>query len=102
MVEYPAQFFDATGETLIPGTINISVAEPLPVREHFRIADPLDPDQDLIFEICRLNGCWAYRIRPQNCLTGTGGHGDDTLEISSSTRIPHIRPGLAVQLEFFR
>jgi hypothetical protein len=39
-------------------------------------------------EVCRIDGFWAYRIRPYNLLTGRGGNGDHILEISSSTRIP--------------
>jgi hypothetical protein len=28
------------------------------------------PQQDLLFEVCRINGIWAYRIRPYNLNRG--------------------------------
>jgi CTP-dependent riboflavin kinase len=63
-------FAEATGETLYPGTLNVKVSESLPIREDFRIEDPLNPEQYLLFEICRISGRWAYRIRPYHRETG--------------------------------
>ena len=47
-----------------------------------RAAHPDEPEQDLLFEHCRINGLKAYRIRPYNIKTLNGGWGDDTLEIA--------------------
>lgn len=102
MTEFAATFSDATGETLHPGTMNVKIDSQLPIQEHFRTPDPLDPNQNLLFEICRINGFWAYRIRPQNIHTGEGGHGDDTIEVACSRELPNIREGSFVEIEFFR
>jgi hypothetical protein len=37
MNDYPEVFERATGERLIPGTLNVNVGVPTPVTEHFRI-----------------------------------------------------------------
>jgi CTP-dependent riboflavin kinase len=104
MTNFPHVFKKATGESLIPGTLNVKVSAPVPIKEHFRIigAEIDEPEQDLLFEVCRINGIWAYRIRPYHLLTGSGGHGDETLEISSSERIPNARHGSLVKLALFR
>jgi hypothetical protein len=102
MTVSPAVFEAATGESLYPGTLNVKVSESLPIREDFRIQDPLNPAQDLLFEICRINGRWAYRIRPYHRETGEGGHGDNVLEIACSAEIPNAKPGREMEIEFFR
>jgi len=102
MTEFAAAFRAATGQDLYPGTLNVKIAAPLQIREHFRIPDPIDPNQNLLFEICRINGFWAYRIRPSNIQTGDGGHGDDTIEIACSQEVPNVRHGSVVEIEFFR
>ncbi len=97
-------FKDAVGEGLYPGTINVKIDRSICINEHFRIKDP-DPNyprQILLFEICRINGVWAYRIRPHDIDNGSGGHGDDVIEISCPQKISSIKPGVSVKLEFFR
>ncbi len=106
--EFPQEFLKATGEVLVGGTLNVIVDRKITIREHFRMLDPSkDENQVLLFEVCRVQGIWAYRVRPLNLDgSGAGGHGDDTLEIMSSEWITakHGRPiqhGDAVEIEFF-
>lgn len=101
MTEFTDLFTEATGERLYPGTLNVRVEDALQIREHFRIRDPIDENQDLLFEVCRVNGQWAYRIRPLD-RSGGGGHGDDTIEIACSQEVPNSGLGSAVEIEFFR
>lgn len=101
-----AQVFErATGERLFPGTLNVKLAQALPITEHFRVLgkDIGEPDQDLLFEICRVNGKWAYRIRPFHLKTGRGGHGDHILEIACAEQLKgaELQDGDTVQVEFF-
>ena len=97
-------FERATGEKLFAGTLNVRVDRPIPIREDFRIlgADIDEPEQDLLFEHCRVNGINAYRIRPLHLATGGGGHGDHVLEIASAERIPNVPEGAKVSIEFNR
>jgi CTP-dependent riboflavin kinase len=97
--DFAGVFEEATGEGLYPGTLNVRVEKPVEIQAHFRTADPIDQRQNLLFEVCRANGLWAYRIRPYNIDTGEGGHGDDTIEIACSREIPHDG---TVEIEFFR
>jgi hypothetical protein len=96
-------FRKATGEDLYPGTLNLNVGNPVPIKEHFRIKgkDINEPNQDLIFEVCRVSGIWAYRIRPYDLATGLGGHGDHIFEIASSTRIPNVDSGSVHEIMLF-
>lgn len=82
---FPEIFNAAAGEQLAAGTLNVRVDESVPFRETFRVkgADIREPNQDLIFEECRVNGVRAYRVRPLNLKTGRGGHGDHILELAS-------------------
>lgn len=102
MTDFPGVFREATGESLYPGTLNVKIETELRIQTHFKIRDPVDPNQDLVFEICRVNGLWAYRIRPCNIHTKGGGHGDDTIEIACSKEVPNAGPGSTVEIEFFR
>jgi hypothetical protein len=102
MIGSPEAFYDATGEKLFPGTLNVEIEKPLAVKEHFRMPDVMDREQDLLFEICRVGQIWAYRIRPWNRKTGGGGHGDHIIEITSSQEIPNAREGAPVEISFFR
>lgn len=106
MTTYPAIFDNATGQKLHPGTLNVKLKERVTVREHFRVMGSMigEPEQDLLFEICRVNGKWAYRIRPFNLKNGGGGHGDDVVEIASSEYFKGsgLEDGDAVEIEFFR
>ncbi len=104
MNNYPHVFKAATGEDLYPGTINVEVNCEIPIKEDFRIrgSDIGETEQDLLFEKCQINGIDAYRIRPYNLKTGAGGHGDHILEISSSVKIPDVKPGIIVAITLFR
>jgi CTP-dependent riboflavin kinase len=102
--KYGDVFTKATGEKLFPGTLNLNVGFPVSVKEHFRVrgVDIDEPDQDLIFEVCRVSGIWSYRIRPYHLPTGRGGHGDDVIEIASSMEIPGVPEGSVHDIELFR
>jgi len=105
MTDFPYVFEEATGEKLIAGTLNVDVGRAILIREDFRIQGSRinEPEQDLLFEVCRINrSLWGYRIRPYELLTGRGGHGDHILEITCSMHIPNHFPGSEVTLEFFR
>jgi hypothetical protein len=98
--EFRAAYRKATGEDLWKGTLNVQINRCIPVKEHFRIRgkDISEPEQDLLFEICRVNGIWAFRIRPYNLCTGAGGHGDNIFEIGCSEDISTTE----VNIELFR
>jgi CTP-dependent riboflavin kinase len=102
MTDYADVFERVTGEKLFPGTLNVQVAEAIPIRVDFRIegGEINEPNQDLLFERCRINGIDAYRIRPSDA-QGNGGHGDHILEIACSKRIPNVEEGSAVKVEVF-
>lgn len=104
METFSQAFEDATGEKLIPGTLNVKVETPITIKEDFRIpAYKLGGgEQDLLFEKCQIDGTPAYRLRRFNRSTGEGSHGDHILEISSSKRISNSAPGSIVSIEFFR
>lgn len=104
MTNYPNVFTKATGEYLIPGTVNVDVGQQVPIKEDFRILgmEINEPTQDLIFERCAINGIPAYRIRPFNPSDGSGGHGDNVLEIACSQRIPGVSEGAEVEVRLFR
>ena len=107
MTDYANVFTEATGEVLFPGTLNVKVDRTVPFKEDFRIrgADIGEPEQDLIFEKCQINGIAAYRIRPLNLLTGKGGHGDDHLEIGCTMYLREVlglRNKSQVEITFFR
>jgi CTP-dependent riboflavin kinase len=104
MTEFPQVFTAATGEKLFPGTLNVRVGMKIPPVEHFRIhgRDLGEPEQDLLFEVCRVNDIWAYRIRPWNLLTHEGGHGDDVIEIAASVQLRPLLTGKDITISFFR
>jgi hypothetical protein len=85
MSKHQEVFNRAMGEYLHPGTINVNVRQ---IREEFRINgdDIYEPEQDLLFERCRINGYFAYRIRHYHKPTGGGGHGDRWTLIASLKR----------------
>lgn len=104
MTKYPDVFERVTGQRLYPGTINLKVNRRIPVKKDLRMkgAEIGEPEQDLIFERCRINGQDAFRIRPLHLSTGRGGHGDDTLEICCSAQIPGVFIGVEFEVELFR
>jgi hypothetical protein len=96
MRKFADLFERATGETLHPGTLNVRMDREVTFREHFRIQE-LKGDEwgwqgPVCFEICRIDGLWAYRIK--------GGHPTIVAEITCSQRIPKGK-GEHVQLDFF-
>jgi hypothetical protein len=106
MTDFCHVFEMATGEKLFPGTLNIHLPTPISINEHFRIsgASIEEPEQDLLFEICRVNSIWAYRIRPFQPATGNGGHGDHVIEIACSEQL-RTRPDFLdseIEIVFFR
>jgi CTP-dependent riboflavin kinase len=101
--KFRAAYLKATGEQLIKGTLNVRVSKCISINEHFRIrGQDIDEREDFLFEICRINGIWAYRIRPRDPCTGAGGHGDDTLEIACSQEIPDVPTGTEVKITLLR
>ena len=106
MTKYVDVFARATGEKLFPGTLNVQLDRPIEIHEHFRIrgVEINEPQQDLLFEICRVNGQWAYRIRPRNVNDGSGGHGDHIIEIACANRLRE-EDGFnesSIEIAFFR
>ena len=100
MTEYPGVFERATGEHLFPGALNVNVRRLIPIREHFRIhGKEINEPEEFQFEVCRINGVWAYRIRPLDAMGG-GGHGDHILEIACSRKMP-VSPGDEVEIALF-
>ena len=105
IANYPDVFKTATGEKLFPGTLNLRVGRIVLPVEHFRVlgAHIGEPMQDLLFEVCRINGIWAYRIRPFDLRTGAGGHGDDVLEIACSRELrPLLDANGMAEVSLFR
>lgn len=104
MTRYPEVFAAAAGQRLFPGTLNIRVEAPVPPVEHFRIRgiEIGEPEQDLLFEVCRVNDIWAYRIRPWHLLTHSGGHGDHILEIAASVELRPVLEGQQIMVGLFR
>ena len=52
MNKYPEVFERATGQKLLPGTLNVNVGEPIKIKEHFRIhGTDLNEPEDFLFEI---------------------------------------------------
>jgi hypothetical protein len=97
----------ATGEVPVGGTLNLKLDRNVEIREHFRMPDPWKGErQVLLFEVCRVLGTWAYRVRPLKLDgSGEGGHGDDTLEIMCTKWIMRngspLQHGDYVDVEFF-
>ena len=103
ITDYPEAFRKATGQTIVLGTLNVKVNRPIPIKEHFRIrGEEIHEPEDFLVEVCRINGIWAYRIRPYDHMTGGGGHGNDTLEIACSEVIPNVPTGAVVEIALLR
>lgn len=103
---YPDVFKRATGEDLFPGTLNVIVDVNVKPVAHFKILGLLigEPNQDLWFEVCRINRLWAYRIRPVNLLDGSGGWGDNILEIACTAKLRDLNgfDSNNVEIDLFR
>jgi CTP-dependent riboflavin kinase len=101
--QFPEVFLHGTGERLFPGTLNIVLDSPLSIREEFRIAGSEigEPEQDMLFERCLVEGIEGWRLRPFQPATGAGGHGDHILEIVSAHQLRPLLPNLdSVVVEF--
>jgi len=105
MKKFAAEFEAVAGERLFAGTVNIEVSRNVPPVHHFKLLGARigEPDQDLWFEICRVNGVWAYRIRPYQRATGQGGWGDNIIEIAADRQLrPMLSKANAIVVELFR
>lgn len=105
MERYPEVFRRLTGAELFPGTLNVRIERPLPIHEEFRIPGAAigEPEQDMLFERCRINGIEAFRLRPFQPATGLGGHGDHILELVCTRELRPLLPGSGkVVVEFPR
>ena len=103
--QFPEVFEAAIGRRLFPGTLNVQLDTPLPIQADFKIPGSRigEPDQDMHFEHCRINGVDAFRLRPFQPATGDGGHGDDVLEIVCSQELRPLIPKFScVTVEFPR
>jgi CTP-dependent riboflavin kinase len=87
IARFPEVFREATGVALFPGTLNIQIDTPLTIQTEFAISGAKigEPEQDMLFERCLVNGMAGWRLRPFQPATGLGGHGDHILEIVSGT-----------------
>ena len=107
-IERAGEVFNrVTGEELCPGTLNVKIHRRIPINEHFRVTgfEIGEPKEDFILEICRINGLWAYRVRPLNLHEGGGGLGDDVLEILCKVHLREtlgVKTGDKVKVELFR
>jgi len=103
MTRFPDVFKKATGEHLYPGTLNVKIDRKIKIQHDFKILgiEIDEPEQDLLFEKCLINGIKAYRIRPYD-LKGGGGHEDEILEITSAWWIPNAEPDSEVEVAFFK
>jgi CTP-dependent riboflavin kinase len=103
MKKSPEVFRKATGQTLIPGTVNVKLDREIKIKEEFKILGAeIGEPENFLFERCRINGIDAFRIRPFNPKDESGGHGDHILEMSSSHNIPNVTKGSIVTIELFR
>ena len=100
---FPQVFIAHFGYPLFPGTLNVLLDTPLPVRAELRIpgSEIGEPEQDMLFERCLIDGFEAFRLRPFQPATGAGGHGDHILEIVSAQELrPLLRDRNCVIVEF--
>ena|ERR1700736_4069149 len=107
MTKYAEAFERAAGEKPYPETLNMKVNRSVRWKEDLRIKgrDIGQDDQYLLFELCLINGLRAYRIRPYNLKTGSGGWGDDTLEIDCECYLKKrlgLDVGSVVEITVFR
>jgi CTP-dependent riboflavin kinase len=88
--KFRAAYRKATGEDLHKGTLNVLVDRDIPIKEQRRIpGKEFDHHEDFLLEECTVNGIQAFRLRPYDPRNGSGGHGDNVLEIASSQEIPY-------------
>ena len=100
---FPEVFYRGLGERIFPGTLNVELDCVLPIREEIRIlgAEIEEPEQDMLFERCFIEGVAAFRLRPYQPANGFGGHGDHILEIVSAQELrPLLREREIVSVEF--
>ncbi|MEO5567475.1 MAG: hypothetical protein ABIR92_03230 [Gemmatimonadaceae bacterium] len=92
---FPDVFRSLSGDPLFPGTLNVRLDQPLPIRAEFTIrgSEIGEPEQDLLFERCTVNGIPCFRLRPFQPATGAGGHGDHILEIVSTKELRPLLSG---------
>ena len=103
--QFPEVFRRITGQPLFPGTLNVQLDAPLPPEPDFKIlgSEIGEPEQDMLFERCTINGIPAVRLRPFQPATGAGGHGDHILELVASVELrPLLGDSPTVVVEFQR
>jgi hypothetical protein len=103
MTAHAEVFKNAVGRAFRAGTINLEVDRKIGIKEDCRVRGKvIGEPEDFLLERCRIAGRDAYRIRPWNPADGSGGHGDQILEISCFEEIPDVKIGAEFELELFR
>jgi CTP-dependent riboflavin kinase len=100
---FPEVFRRGLGQPLFPGTLNVQIDRPLAIHHDIRIPGSLigEPEQDMLFERCLIEGIEAFRLRPFQSASGAGGWGDHILEIVSAKQLrPLLRDLNTVMVEF--
>lgn len=104
MFRFGDAFRAATGEYLYPGTLNVKLQRAIPIQPQFRIrADQTgELGQELLFEICRVNRLWAYRMVRIRKRSGRPVRPNGLFEIVCAQKFPGILPGCKVVVELLR
>ena len=109
MTRYKAAFDHAAGVELVPGTMNVHLhgGQSVPIRSDAVVQGENieDGKQDFLIEKCLVNGFPAFRIRPYDRITGSGGWGDHVSELASTVNLRaflNLTDGSEVEIEFFR
>lgn len=91
MDAHPSQFHAITGKKLYPGTLNVDLGKghEIQIQPDFVLQGSAinEPEQDLLFEVCLVNGRRAYWVRPYNHEERRGGHDDRIIEIISTEHL---------------
>ena len=106
--DFKTKFVQATHiPNLHEGTLNVWVDECVAIWPEFMIeGKELDKtEEDYLFEKCKIivgtEEYEGFRVRPYHRPDGSGGNGDNCLEIIAEP-IPNALPGAIVILEFVR
>lgn len=104
MLQFGDAFRAATGEYLYPGTLNVKLPRAIPIQPQFRIGAEHTGElgQELLFEICRVNRLWAYRMVRIRKRSGRPVRPNGLFEIVCAQKIPGILTGCKVIVELLR